>query len=112
MKRFIQVWWSEKDFSDRCSCAVACGYIPCGNSYQQWPDISGHGNIDGKDGSLNGHLSISTNSSFDVVQFFYDPEGKATLICGHCTKCETCTISPESDVYCSKFKDTCYQEDK
>ena len=112
MKRFIQVWHSQcedtGEFEDRCSCAVACGYTPCGNSYQQWPKISGNGYINDGDGNLE----IETSSAFDVIQFFYDPEGKATLICGHCTKCENCSISPESDVYCSNFEDVCYKEDE
>ena len=116
MKRFLQVWWSgckngRTEFDDRCSCALACGYIPCGNSYQQWPVITGDGDISDA-GGISGSLNIETETNFDVVQSFYDPEGKATLICGHCTKCETCSISPESDVYCSKFEDVCYKEDE
>ena len=48
MKRFIQVMLhadgiydaDKKNFDDRCACAVACGYIPCGNALQVAPDIS------------------------------------------------------------------------
>ena len=116
MKRFIQVVLQTEgtidgqertNFENRCSCAVACGYIPCGDTLQMGPDISSSGS--GSDGDFR--LDIETTNRVCMVQSFYDPEGKATLICAHCTKCETCNISPEEDAYCSKFQDACYQED-
>ena len=117
MKRFIQVVLDTTmrlsgddlaDFEDRCSCAVACGYIPCGNTLQTVPVISGNGS--GSDGDLD--LDITTSIDYCMIQNFYDPEGKATPICAHCTKCETCSIAPEEDTYCSEFEDVCYKEDE
>ena len=109
MKRFIQVVqddlgdYGKKEFEDRCSCAVACGYVPCGNTLQVTPDISGGGGSE--------DFFFSTKCKEIMVQCFYDPEGNATLICGHCAKCENCDIAPDEDTYCESFEDVCYKED-
>ena len=111
MKRFIQVVQRnfDKAFENRCSCAVACGYVPCGNTLQVTPDISGYGN--GDEDSFDLSIKTDEESSVIMVQCFYDPEGNATLICGHCAKCENCKIAPDEDTYCKQFVDACYKEE-
>lgn len=46
MKRFVQIMSDVKgyvddsereDFENRCSCAIACGYVPCGSTFQSSP---------------------------------------------------------------------------
>lgn len=114
MKRFVQVnvrVWdyidsSEvKSFEDRCSCAIACGYVPCGSMLQSTLE-SGQGNFD-----RDHQLTVEAKSNIYLVQNFYDPDGKATPICMHCTKCESCDEIEQSEIYCSKFEDTCYADD-
>ena len=106
------------EFDLRCSCAVACGYRPCGNGIAGTASTSGDGS--GKlgakdDDAIEGSLDISLESgtpSWAMYQMFYDPEGKASHICGHCSECENCQLVPESDVYCEKFRDNCYAEEE
>ena len=119
MQRFLKVVMNINDyeggeiktsngnswFDARCSCALACGYVPCGSALQLAPKIDSNSNLD------NVLSDVDSITQFLFIQCFYDPEGKATLICGKCAKCETCSISPEEDVYCSKFEDVCYKED-
>ena len=117
MKRFIQVMLQgtsriddadKKKFEDRCACAVACGYIPCGNALQVAPNVYSNRERDFNDVWYN---KIETEFVLRMVQSFYDPEGNATLICGHCAKCENCKIAPDEDAYCKQFEDACYEEE-
>ena len=126
MKRFVNVCGQpeDKEFINRCDCAVACGYVPCGHAFATAPELEGEGSITGGEDRLDnddnplyrkgisGKFSISTKGVFcKVSQSFYDPEGKATMICAHCTKCESCQIAPEEDVYCSCFENKCYADE-
>ena len=115
MKRFFQVICNDifdkderKSFEAKCSCAVACGYTPCSGAFQMTPDISGSGDIDEGSGSLS---IDTTNRDKTFIQSFCDQNGTATMICAHCTKCESCQKAPGSDVFCTSFDDKCYCED-
>lgn len=111
MKRFFQIVCDDicdeddrEEFEVKCSCAVACGYVPVNGSFQVIPNISGSGDSD------DFHISTRTKQAF--VQTFCDQDGTATMICAHCRNCENCQEVPESDIYCEDFEDSSYAEEE
>jgi hypothetical protein len=110
MKRWLQIFDNDDDFVKKCSCAVACGYIPCGNGmvHRGYSINSADGRMR-NDGSIS--LSIGCHNGGTILyQMFYDPEGKASYICCNCKKIANCQRTPESDIFCKCFADKCYGE--